>query len=64
MAKAKNDKADEIEKDARGQYARSDHGRKNDGVSSVKPRVLKDQPAENAQAKGSDGGKKRDTDAW
>lgn len=61
MTKAKSNKSIEIEKDARGQYARSDHGHRNDGVSSVEPRVLKDQRTENAQAKGSEGGSKRDS---
>lgn len=31
---------DKIHKDAEGQFARSDEGRRNSGVSSAKPRVI------------------------
>lgn len=31
---------DKIHKDAEGQFARSDEGRRNSGVSSAKPRVV------------------------
>jgi hypothetical protein len=44
-----------VEKDALPQYHRGDHGRDNDGVASVKPRVLPDKPTRNAVAEGDDG---------
>lgn len=34
------DQAKKIEKDAAGQFARSKHGRDNDGLTSAEPRVL------------------------
>jgi hypothetical protein len=48
-----------VEKDALPQYQNGDHGRDNDGVASVKPRVLPDKPTRNAVAKGSDGKNKQ-----
>ena len=43
-----------VEKDALPQYHRGDHGRDN-GVASVKPRVLPERPTRNAVAEGDDG---------
>jgi hypothetical protein len=60
MAKAKDTGCKKVEKDAQEQYVRSDHGRKNDGVTSVKPRVLPDQPTQNSEAEGTEGWRKRD----
>ena len=57
MMKAKEtSRRNAIEKDALPQYRRGDRGRDNDGVASVKPRVLPDKPTRNAVAEGDDDG--------
>ena len=58
--KAKDTRRKKIEQDAQGQYVLSDHGRKNDGVTSVEPRVLPDQSTQNSEAEGTEGWRKRD----
>jgi hypothetical protein len=60
MAKAKDTRRKKVEKDAQGQYVRSDYGRENDGVTSVKPRVLPNQSTQNSEADGTEGWRKRD----
>ena len=54
MAKAKDARRKDVEEDAKGQYIRRDHGRENDGVMSVKPRVLPGRTTHNAEAESSD----------
>ncbi|MER8584322.1 hypothetical protein NKH19_03545 [Mesorhizobium sp. M1338] len=60
MSKAKETLRKKVENDAQGQYVRSDHGRENDGVTSVKPRVLPSHPTQNSEAEGSEGWRQRD----
>lgn len=60
MAEEKDAPSKRVEKDAQGQYSRGDHGRKNDGVASAKPRVLPNEPSHNAEAEDTDGERRRD----
>jgi hypothetical protein len=60
MSKAKEARRKKVENDAQGQYVHSDHGRENDGVTSVKPRVLPNQTTQNSEAEGTEGWRKRD----
>ena len=53
-AKAKDARRKDVEEDAKGQYIRRGHGRENDGVMSVKPRVLPGRTTHNAEAESSD----------
>lgn len=55
MTKPRDSRRALVEKDAEGQYARGDHGRKNDGVTNAKPRVLPNEPSRNAEADPTDG---------
>ncbi|WP_246749847.1 hypothetical protein [Mesorhizobium caraganae] len=50
MAEEKDAPSKQVEKDAQGQYSRGDHGRKNDGMASAKPRALPNEPSHNAEA--------------